>query len=659
MGDKVEVDQLTILDNSSTINTLNNNFGELADEFDSVVYRDGSLDMTGDLNMDTNRIINLSDGVNPTDAVNIRQVDELIDEITTGPAGAPGSNVMSVSSFADIPDLEIPVGTDRIRTANGADYVYDVSVDAAYVLDFPLTAAFTANNRGFRLATDTAYINILHVQDNTVPDVTDFRAAFLEALRLMSNTYELEFQFPGAGEIVFPTGNYYISDQVFVDVGVLIRGVDVGGPAGNAGHSTVIRFPINTTGFYFRHSVTTGTTSAAGSHISNLYLRGSGTSEDTAGIFSTCRIFIEDVGAEGFGNGIHIHGELNIVDPPVGEASLFRIKGGRFISNRNAGIKITGGDANIFLIENVDVYGNANWGIENVSFLGGVMLACHSSQNGLVGVAGRTLHTTATHAGRNWAVVIGYEATASTEEPGTGLAWSSEFTTEGLPPGSPAWTSGLTWKAGGAYLCLSPAGNGNLLDGCYSEGGQGPTQLVAPAFAVGGTHGAGVIGLLVNSHDGAFQSSGGMKTSGRVLYTDAAGDAAYKVGTDWKYGTIAVYEHSLADGRFQEMFQRAEAHFAFGVEGETIAYEVTSPATAWTFGRSAAQVGKVVFPELFVGAGNGARSVTAASTAPTTGYHAQGEVVYNIAADAGGFVGWYCTVSGEPGTWNTFGPISV
>lgn len=48
-----------------------------------------------------------------------------------------------------------------------------------------------------------------------------------------------------------------------------------------------------------------------------------------------------------------------------------------------------------------------------------------------------------------------------------------------------------------------------------------------------------------------------------------------------------------------------------------------------------------------------------ASAAPTTGYHAQGEVLYNIAPAASGFIGWACVASGTPGTWKTWGAISA
>lgn len=47
------------------------------------------------------------------------------------------------------------------------------------------------------------------------------------------------------------------------------------------------------------------------------------------------------------------------------------------------------------------------------------------------------------------------------------------------------------------------------------------------------------------------------------------------------------------------------------------------------------------------------------SAAPTTGTWQPGDIVFNANAAAGGFVGWVCTAAGTPGTWKTFGAISV
>jgi Pectate lyase superfamily protein len=49
---------------------------------------------------------------------------------------------------------------------------------------------------------------------------------------------------------------------------------------------------------------------------------------------------------------------------------------------------------------------------------------------------------------------------------------------------------------------------------------------------------------------------------------------------------------------------------------------------------------------------------SAGSTFPTTGSYTKGDLIYNTNPTPGGYVGWICTASGTPGTWNTFGAIN-
>jgi putative cofactor-binding repeat protein len=47
------------------------------------------------------------------------------------------------------------------------------------------------------------------------------------------------------------------------------------------------------------------------------------------------------------------------------------------------------------------------------------------------------------------------------------------------------------------------------------------------------------------------------------------------------------------------------------------------------------------------------------TSAPTTGTWVQGDIVWDTTPTSGGFVGFICVASGTPGTWKTFGSISV
>ena len=47
------------------------------------------------------------------------------------------------------------------------------------------------------------------------------------------------------------------------------------------------------------------------------------------------------------------------------------------------------------------------------------------------------------------------------------------------------------------------------------------------------------------------------------------------------------------------------------------------------------------------------------SAAPVSDTWSQGDIVFNSAPTAGGFIGWVCVSGGTPGTWKTFGAISL
>jgi hypothetical protein len=83
MGNKVEIAPIGVVDNSSFISKLNGAITELSDEFDEVLYRDGTTPMDGDLNMDGNRIYNLPAPISDHEPARLIDVE-------TGLRGPPG-----------------------------------------------------------------------------------------------------------------------------------------------------------------------------------------------------------------------------------------------------------------------------------------------------------------------------------------------------------------------------------------------------------------------------------------------------------------------------------------------------------------------------------------------------------------------------------------
>lgn len=90
MGTKVTISPITNPENSSFPTELNAAIDTLADEFDSVVYRDGSFDMEGDLDMGGNRLYNLPEPTTATEPM--RLIDATAFQGTPGTDGADAEN---------------------------------------------------------------------------------------------------------------------------------------------------------------------------------------------------------------------------------------------------------------------------------------------------------------------------------------------------------------------------------------------------------------------------------------------------------------------------------------------------------------------------------------------------------------------------------------
>lgn len=55
----------------------------------------------------------------------------------------------------------------------------------------------------------------------------------------------------------------------------------------------------------------------------------------------------------------------------------------------------------------------------------------------------------------------------------------------------------------------------------------------------------------------------------------------------------------------------------------------------------------------------GSKRIVFGSSIPAIGTWQQGDIIINVAAVAGGYIGWVCVTAGTPGTWKAFGAISA
>jgi hypothetical protein len=80
----VTTTDIVAIDNSSTVTSINNNTKTLRDEFDKVVYKDGREELTGNLDANNKRIINLPDAITDTEPMTLRQLAAITEVVDGG-----------------------------------------------------------------------------------------------------------------------------------------------------------------------------------------------------------------------------------------------------------------------------------------------------------------------------------------------------------------------------------------------------------------------------------------------------------------------------------------------------------------------------------------------------------------------------------------------
>ena len=206
--------------------------------------------------------------------------------------------------------------------------------------------------------------------------------------------------------------------------------------------------------------------------------------------------------------------------------------------------------------------------------------------------------------------------------------------------------------------------------GCYAEGGQQPVKISGSSNVYGG--------LLADGVD----SDGGLSVRGSVgdgilrMYPKNATDGPLyaQIGG---LGPAGGYDYLVRFYNAKDASQGQGFSYAALLSGYVYANQTrnlfamtqanagTGALAGWmTGGRGSLQPDSLFVGPMFLGTqgstwGGGERMIQYGSAAPTTGTYAQGDIVFNNAPSAGGFVGWVCTAGGTPGTWKTFGAISA
>lgn len=418
--------------------------------------------------------------------------------------GDPGGNIMAIGLFLAGSTLNIPVGTNVVRTSGysadgkgGALYQNDdATVNAAYVLAHPRDSFISANGRGFRLSLDQQHKVTMFgaVGDNTANDGTAFVAA-------IAFSYANRQTGTGAGaagpSLAVPFGKYYLGAQTLD----FTHTVDFFGDGGGwgAGAASQMRWDA-VTGLRTQTAGTTGATTTgaqtypggAGSTFSNLFLKGgyAGTEGEFHAFHMRAKAFLNNIFIDNWpGDGVAIIAGADAYDGNSNSFILNRV----MASNCRNGVHCKGSDSNRGRGW-VDVSNNRWCGILDQSFLGNTWEGICENTGKIPGVP----PTMVSHGGNWFAAIWGQEAGAATNAPPltqTDNTWWYYVTPGAAFPSLnvPDWVSGIVVRPGGPIV----TDNNNASTVIFNFGTelyQPPMQIVWPTIVFLGWDGAGVKG---------------------------------------------------------------------------------------------------------------------------------------------------------------------
>jgi len=595
-----------------------------------------------------------------------------------------GGALQGVSVLSDVAAATVDAAITHIRTAGyaalgdgGAGLYKRVGAAPAHAL-----YAQSADGAYWELVALSGTINVLQAGADPT-GLTDCVQAFRDCADFARyNTGDEQSGGANGPAIIVPQGKYYWSDTFEPRAAITMigfkRGID-----GNLG--TIIQVAADKTGIILPKSDTVGadkespndpaTKGANGSFLQGFRLESLGGSDPMKhGIFVRVpAVSLSDVEIRTFpGNGFHIRASTGGSQPGdvYGNANVWHLAQCGAFGNQQSGFYIAGSDVNAGTAIACNAVSNGRWGIWDSSFLSNTHIGHHAQGNGHA-TAGDNQATGATsvvvHSGDQWHVVPGQDVAASTTEPGTDPSVWFQMTSSGsLSPTAsfPAWQSGNTYVSGGAYNFEQGS---KLALGCYAEDDnvsalEGSSQMIGGLASYVQSIGSG--------------SASGSKISGGNVY---AGGMSI-----WRNPGVTDAPQRLRllspedPTKFLSMFFDGGPSLGVAVgwksTNKTITMLTTGSAGSWACeyltdlstyncGRSVNPGrGNILFPNgIFLGLSNNARRIQMDAAAPTSGDYAKGEIVLNrspsVETDSDGvdwtILGWQCTTSGSPGTWQT------
>jgi hypothetical protein len=341
------------------------------------------------------------------------------------------------------------------------------------------------------------------------------------------------------------------------------------------------------------------------------------------------------------GDGINIDSSTDV----TANANVWRITDVALLGNGRNGLFTEGPDSNAGYGSAIDAVSNAAWGINDSSFLGNTYVGCHVDGNGK-----RSMVSDGTR--RYYCVNA---ALAGTTTPGTNGAVWVDYGAGGVTSFYPLWISGTTYLVGGSCASLG-ASAWNVFIGCYAEvGSQPPADLRAPSISVGG-----FLNSFVQETSTGLRIQNGSTSTG-VLYVATPLNASIAIGANAGGQANSVIAFTDPDGpsfKYRYTFSTGRWSLKWADLTDQMNWYTRAATPANGYARDLSGVnGGLGFPSGYYGPLMKYRG--GATAIPTSGNYIVGDILYDTAPAASGFIGWVCVTAGTPGTWKTFGAISA
>lgn len=334
--------------------------------------------------------------------------------------------------------------------------------------------------------------------------VTEDSAAFVAAIAYLksigvnndSNLYK------GSAKLFIPAGLYNMGTTTLDITHTLI----IEGESSLLGNASRLKWTGDCDGIRIQAANTSGASTVDGPHFGASYTKikqlgligpyynssdfTGHTESESHAINARSNVVIEDVYIDGFaGDGVHANTTVGGGTSLEGNSNCSFINRLRVTNVRN-GVYIDGADANAWTISGVIGTYCRQHTVWDSSFLGNTHIGHHSS--GCAAIKGVS-PSIVSYSGNRYNVRAGQAAGAATNAPSGTTADNAYwlYMSAGAADATvniPTWSNPTTVRDGGSYYADNSNARNTFIN-CYSEGGEGLAQAVAPTLFIGGLWG--------------------------------------------------------------------------------------------------------------------------------------------------------------------------